>query len=1111
MTSPFDITAGPLPNGTLVEASAGTGKTHAVAAAVTKALAMDNDLRIGEILVTTYTRNAAAELCERIRGRLIVTAALLRGDAVPHGYGPDELDRHLLAADPAGRAMMARRLERAAAEFDTAIIGTIHAICAGVLRLAGIEATEHGDEDLYECVLDEVVNDTIVTETLAGRNWSASHLRDLLRHHLADPFLENSVDSNAIPEAGRDLIEVLPDLLEGCVRRVRDRLRVSPSFDELLVRTREELTASDDDSTSTRDRKATLLETLRKRFKLAIVDEAQDTNRLQWEIFHAIFPPTGAGVLVSVGDPKQAIYGFRGADVTAYLEHAQDGVPDEDGKPPRRTLSVNRRSDGPLLAGLNKLMEGAEFGEGIPYRNVEPAPGRDRARVQGLAPVEMLDTDDMPLDEATARKVFELLTRPCFTPESPAASDQAQMRPFRPEEVCVLVRVNRIGDAVARRLLALGIPTVTGGTASVMESRMADDIRTLLESMERPSNVGRTRRAAATVFFGERLTDVATLPEERVLAIQSTIASLHGLLNREGLAAFTTAIQADAEMARRIGTGPGGDRRLVDFAHVTELLEGACGGRGCHAREVLGHIGTLAARDNKSELVSRRVESDAAAVTVMTVHTAKGLQFPCVVVVDKWTPAKAPTGVILYHEEGERRADVGKVIPGGDAAAESKEAAKLANNDELRRLVYVALTRPEHHLCIVRGKEWQDSVLGMVVRDADSASGASVAVRSAADLPEAARWNPSPRTKAIANAPVPAAVVQTYQRTSFTDIKNRSERRAPVVDDPAGRGDDENHLSTDISSPETDVEPSTTPMVSPLPDVSHLEIAPLPAGTAFGSMVHTIFERIETGTAVSEASLRERVDRVIGDVVKRPRFLAEHRESLADMIGDALLTPFGGPADSPYRGLRFADFSPADRLTELNFEMALAGFRGGVQARHVGALLQSLLSAHDPLASYADRLAALPAKVPLSGIANGSIDALLRMPGSPADAPRLIIADYKTNRLHDREQTSPMEAYAPARLASAMAEGHYPLQALLYGTAVWRMLRWRLGPRKPAGWDPGECIAGVVYAFLRGMKGADTPTDAEGRRYGVFSWQPPRVIWRQLSDLLAGDLEEVER
>jgi exodeoxyribonuclease V beta subunit len=86
----------------------------------------------------------------------------------------------------------------------------------------------------------------------------------------------------------------------------------------------------------------------------------------------------------------------------------------------------------------------------------------------------------------------------------------------------------------------------------------------------------------------------------------------------------------------------------------------------------------------------------------------------------------------------------------------------------------------------------------------------------------------------------------------------------------------------------------------------------------------------------------------------------------------------------------------------------------------------------------------------------------------------------------------------------------HPLQALVYGTAVWRLLRWRLGSRKPAGWDPGECIAGIVYGFVRGMKGPDTPEDATGGRYGVFTWQPPSAIWSRLSRLFAGDLTEVE-
>jgi exodeoxyribonuclease V beta subunit len=129
---------------------------------------------------------------------------------------------------------------------------------------------------------------------------------------------------------------------------------------------------------------------------------------------------------------------------------------------------------------------------------------------------------------------------------------------------------------------------------------------------------------------------------------------------------------------------------------------------------------------------------------------------------------------------------------------------------------------------------------------------------------------------------------------------------------------------------------------------------------------------------------------------------------------------------------------------------------------------------------------------------------VLRLPGRPADDPRLIVADYKTNKLHGREDAQPLAAYAPAKLVAAMADHHYPLQALVYGTAVYRLLRWRLGRRRPADWDPGECIAGVVYGFIRGMQGPDTPVDAEGRRYGVFTWQPPQLIWGRLSDVFAG-------
>ena len=177
--------------------------------------------------------------------------------------------------------------------------------------------------------------------------------------------------------------------------------------------------------------------------------------------------------------------------------------------------------------------------------------------------------------------------------------------------------------------------------------------------------------------------------------------------------------------------------------------------------------------------------------------------------------------------------------------------------------------------------------------------------------------------------------------------------------------------------------------------------------------------------------------------------------------------------------------------------MGLASLTAGVKARAIGELLRKTLPESDLLYDYARQLASPAFDVPVGGLLTGSIDALVRLPDSTKKNPRLLITDYKSNKLHTSGMKGPLRAYHPDRLAAAMAEHHYPLQALLYGTAVFRLLRWRL-PQV----DPDDCIAGVAYAFIRGMKGPHTPTDEHGRRYGVFLWQAPPGLWQQLSDLL---------
>jgi len=1093
----FDLTEYPLPSGTVVEASAGTGKTYSVAAYVTLALATDESLRIGMVLVTTYTRNAAAELRDRIRGRLLTTARLLRLDAAEPR---DELDAALLRAAVADRLVMARRLERAVAEFDTATIGTIHSICSRVLRMAGIDPGDAGDEDRLGRTVAEAVNDAVVSEAAAGRSWDESRLVAVVTAALQDPFIVPWFDLAGRSAAETDRLEQAVAIVNACVARVQAAMRAAPSFDDLLRLAWEEVR---------RPERAGLLAELRRRFRLAIVDEAQDTSRLQWEFFHELFPTAGPEAaddgrrLLAVGDPKQAIYGFRGADINAYLRFVEG----EAGGRPRRTLARNFRSDGPLLDALNEAMAGASFGPGIGYQPVTAAEHRGESRLLDLPPVEFVDRGEAWATDAAVRKVFELLDRGRF---GGGETGPASL-PITPRDICVLVRVNAIGKAIEERLARAGIPAVSTGTASVMRGQAADDLRVLLEAMERPGSGSRVRRAAATVFFGYPLTAVGRLGEEAEQAVQERIAALHAVLQARGIAAVRAAIMSDVSMAGRLAAGPDGERHVVDLAHLVELLHDATGGRGCHARLMLEQMAELDRRDETSDLVSRRVESDEDAVRIMSVHVAKGLEFPCVVVVDDWNEKeRTPAGPAVFYAGGERRLDVAYALSGKNSQP-AGDAVLAATNEELRRLLYVALTRPRHHLCVIHQADGNGGVLDAVVTSPPPA-------RPAVELPHLPRrWQPAGGGEAPARpavAVLPAEVEQTYRRTSFSGIVAAAARSHASDHAPPGHGHDElaggpGDAAATPASARGSLPPAAATETTPPLDLVSFAIPDLPAGTAFGSAVHEIFERLEITPEGDPLGRTAAVASIVADVATSA-LLRPHHEPLAAMITAALTTPFGGPAAGGFRDHCFADFSPTDRLAELDFEMGLAGLAAGVKASDVGRVLAASLPPDDLLADYARVLAGPAFDIPLAGLINGSIDAVLRLPGRPADDPRLLIADYKTNRLHRRDDAVPLAAYAPSRLVTAMQDHHYPLQAIIYGTAVYRLLRWRLGPVKPAGWDAGVCLAGVVYGFTRGMHGPETPVDEAGHRYGVFAWVPPCTLWRQLSDLLVGHHQELE-
>jgi exodeoxyribonuclease V beta subunit len=271
-------------------------------------------------------------------------------------------------------------------------------------------------------------------------------------------------------------------------------------------------------------------------------------------------------------------------------------------------------------------------------------------------------------------------------------------------------------------------------------------------------------------------------------------------------------------------------------------------------------------------------------------------------------------------------------------------------------------------------------------------------------------------------------------------------------------------------------------------------MAGLPVGATFGSLVHAVLEHADPAAPEHHGDLRqELLEHIRAQLVRWPVTLDP------DELADALVAVYDSPLGplAADRTLRLV--GRKDRMAELDFELPLAG---GDRADHpyaratlagLGPILREHLPADDPLRPYADILDdSDQATQVLHGYLTGSVDAVLRV------GERFVVVDYKTNWLGDPDESLTSDHYRPALLAGAMTHSTYPLQAILYAVVLHRFLRWRL-----AGYDPERHLGGVMYLYLRGMCGPQTPT-VDGQPCGVFAWQPPVAMVEAVSDLLDG-------
>lgn len=810
------------PGRTLIEASAGTGKTFAIAGLVLRLVLEGDTLTppknpkgdrgdeslpdLRRLLVVTFTRAATDELRTRIRSALRATLRAVRGESVPEAAVP------LVApfADAGFAPDAERRLLAALDRVDEARIDTIHGFCQNVLEEAAFESgtpfdltlDEDGTELLRRAATDtwsalaydapnlaelavrlgwdldalllhltrvrRFPNTRVLPEAppldaaraalgeaarALGNVWNAEAVTGLLAElkwnknaPLAPPagsavlrrvtdfasgnagaveavlactpeaiannankrgkarkeYLETVCNHPAIAACGRvkacietvrrSLIHAFVDEASARARRLKDRRAVA-DFDDLLTRLHHALHHPD-----TGDRLAALIQ---ERIGVAVVDEFQDTNPIQYGILRRAFDGLP---LYLIGDPKQAIYSFRGADVHAYLDAQSEADR-------RFTLGTNWRSTAGLVQAVNGLFEAAErpfLYHGIAFHPAEAAPHHDEPRLTGDGrpalvwwqippkdtgkPMGKGDATDAVL-RAVAGEVTRLLRTEVMLEECPLAAG----------DMAVLVRSNRQARRMQDLFRAAGVPAVVGEAGDIRETREMEEIERLLHAMARPADGGALRAALATELWGWTAPEVAALDDapDALDALRHRLREAQRTWRRHGVLRALTAFFEAENVSVRLLAFRDGERRLTNLRYAAEILHEVEQAGGRSPDEMLRWLRrrmehALGGRD-RAEL---RLESDAAAVQITTLHKSKGLEYDVVFLPTLWAGRKASTDPPLAHT------DDGVVYHIDPSAPEHAALQRRADAEELAdaiRLAYVGLTRARERVYVPWG------------------------------------------------------------------------------------------------------------------------------------------------------------------------------------------------------------------------------------------------------------------------------------------------------------------------------------------------------------------------------------------------------------------------
>ena len=1172
----FHLTETALARGTsLIEASAGTGKTYAITALFIR-LILEENLSVREILVVTYTEAATEELRHRIRQTLADALQAFESGSSDIPFLQALVEQHAAEAKE-----MEARLQNALCGFDEAPIYTIHGFCQRTLKDRAFESGLLFDIELVTDpseMLQDIADDfwrknfyeagsTRVNFALKN-NCGPDRFVGLLRTCINYPLLEflsqaqgTSLEklsaeleshfeaARAVWLAERDKIktcfgsgakwcnrpynsdaemallfeqldicfsesdtafEALECLQSFCPAALEDKKSKKSSlpvpqhrffalceklceaeriwltglqlefvryakeelprrkaerkiqhFDDLLTRLHEALTGPSGEA---------LAEDLRGRYRAALIDEFQDTDPVQYQIFRRAFSG-GKSFLFLIGDPKQAIYAFRGADIFTYLEAAKEATR-------RFTLGENWRSETGLVVAVNKIFSAApqafvfdriDFQEAIPRGQADQTPFTFDGRAEPPFRFWFWKRNGKDITRSLAEKTLPGVVAGEIARLLNGNTKIGQRR-LKPEDIAVLVMENQQARKMQEALSDLHIPSVLHTTASLFQSPEALEFRRILAGVALPGDERLVKAALATDLFGVDGAQLSACTESQWQEWLQRFHEYLDLWDRRGFFRMFRQWLQRERVRQRLLAFPDGERRLTNVLHLGEVLHQA------ETERRLGLSGLLKwlaeQMDPEKEAAEEhqlRLERDENAVRLVTVHKSKGLQYPVVFCVFSWKNSEIERGgeeQVFFHDPKRQRRlfrDLGPEIPDDHRNLAREE--KLAENV---RLLYVALTRAKNRCYFVWGgmKNSATSAPAWLFHRPAKVDGSIIPAlrenfalltdqRMLDDL-ERLKQN-SEGTLDLANVPKPAG--EPYQpedaappKLDCREFKGRIARDWLICSFSYFKAGKQEELPDRDNVPPAKQE-----------QIPGAGIFAFPKGAKAGTCLHEILQKLDFG-ATDEVLATLAKERLQAHDLAEPGYAAA--------VCEALRTTLKFPLDPERPDFNLARISAAERLSELEFYFPVQGVSL--------PRLQSLFAKHGwpPV---------VPAQIgrmtfdPVSGYLKGFIDLVFGFEG------RYYLVDWKSNWLGNR-----VEDYSPAIIREEMRRQQYYVQYHFYTLALHKYLSLRV-----PHYSYEKHFGGVIYLFLRGL-------DPSRPQYGAFRDRPALTAVDQLSALLEG-------